>query len=280
MMGSTASWASMAAITRNFTGEIHTFEIVFFRSLFGTVFLLPWLSRIGLSGLRTQRIGMHMARGFVGLATIFMSFTAIALVPLGEVAAILSTRPVIGSLGAVLILHEVSRGHRWAATALAFAGALIIMRPGFSDVSLGVALALLSVIGLAAELLIVKSLTSTEAPDTIVIWQMVVFTPFSLIPAIFVWQTPDIWQFILLVGTGLFGTFTQRCLTRAYAAADATVVLPFDFTRLVFSALLGFLVFAEFPDIWTWAGGALIFAAVLWMARLETQEDTPSPPAI
>jgi drug/metabolite transporter (DMT)-like permease len=261
----------MAAIARHLTGDIHTFEIVFFRSLFGTVFLLRWLFRLGLTGLRTRRIRMHMARAFVGLATIYISFTAIALAPLGEVAAIYSTRPVIGSLGAILILHEVSRGHRWAATALAFAGALIIMRRGFSDVSLGVALALLAVIGLAAELLIVKSLAATEAPDTIVIWQMVVFTPCSLIPALFVWRTPDIWQFILLAGTGLFGTFTQRCLTRAYAAAAATVLQPFDFTRLVFSALIGFLVFAEFPDIWTWTGTALIFAAVLWMVRLEPQ---------
>ena len=77
MMGSTASWASMAAITRHFTGEIHTFEIIFFRSFFGTVFLLPWLFRLGFAGLRTQRIGMHIARGFAGLATIYMLFTAI-----------------------------------------------------------------------------------------------------------------------------------------------------------------------------------------------------------
>lgn len=271
MMGSTASWASMAAITRHFTGEIHTFEIIFFRSFFGTVFLLPWLFRLGFAGLRTQRIGMHIARGFAGLATIYMLFTAIALVPLGDVAAVISTRPVIGSLGAVLILHEVALGRRWAATALAFVGALVIIRPGFSDVSVGIVLALLSVIGMVAVSLILKSLARTEAPDTIVIWMMIVFTPFSLIPALFVWQTPDIWQFILLVGTGLFGTLTQRCMTRAYAAADVTVVLPFDSTRLVFSALLGFLLFAEFPDVWIWTGGALIFASVMWMARLETR---------
>jgi drug/metabolite transporter (DMT)-like permease len=261
----------MAAITRHFRGEIHTFEIVFFRSLFGTLSLLPWLFRLGLAGLRTQRIGMHMARGFTGLATIYILFTAIALAPLGEVAAIISTRPVFGALGAVLILREVAHGRRWAATALGLAGALVIIRPGYSDVSLGVVLALLSVIGMAAVPLIVKSLARTEAPDTIVIWMMVVFTPCSLIPALFVWRTPDIWQFVLLASVGLFGTFNQRCLTRAYVAADATVVLPFDFTRLVFSALLGFVFFSELPDLWTWTGGALIFAAVLWMARLEAQ---------
>jgi drug/metabolite transporter (DMT)-like permease len=269
MLGSTLAWALMAGITRYLKDEMHTFEIVFFRSLFGTMFLLPWLFRLGLGGLRTQRFGMHMLRGFLGLAAIYLLFTAIALAPLGEVAAIISTRPVIASLGAIMILHELARGHRWAATALAFAGALIIIRPGISEVSLGVVLALLSVIIMAAVSLTVKSLARTEAPDTIVIWQMVVFTPFSFIPALFVWRTPDLSQFVLLVGIGLFGTFTQRCMTRAYAAADATVVLPFDFTRLVFAALFGFVVFREFPDVWTWVGGALIFAAILWMTKIE-----------
>jgi len=272
MLGSTASWSAMAAITRHFSGEIHTFEIVFFRSLFGTVFLLPWLWRSGLGGLRTRRIGMHLVRGFLGLTTIYLLFSAIAITPLGEIAAIISTRPLIGSLGAVLILHEVQRAHRWTATIVGLFGALVIIRPGFSDVSVGVWLALCAVLLMAGLSLVIKSLARTESPDTIVVWQMLVFTPFSLVPALFVWQTPSLTQLVLLIGTGLFGTFTQRCLTRAFAAADATVVLPFDFTRLVFSALLGFLLFGEVPDDWTWLGGLLIFLGVSWMARLETRK--------
>ncbi len=276
MMGSMASWACMAAITRHFTGEVHTFEIVFFRSIFGGVFLIPWFLRVGLGGLRTQRIWMHMLRGALGLAVIYILFSAIALAPLGEIAAIISTRPVFASLGAVLILHEAVHGRRWAATGLGFVGALLIIRPGVTEMSLGVTLALLTVVGITSIARGITSLARTEAPDTIVVWQIVVFTPVSIVPALFVWITPDFWQFVLLAGTGLFGTLTQRCLTRAYAAADATVVLPFDFTRLVFAALLGFLAFDEFPDIWVWAGGLLIFSAVLWMARLETRA-APAP---
>jgi drug/metabolite transporter (DMT)-like permease len=274
MMGATATWACMAAIARYFTGEIHTFEIVFFRSVFGSVFLLPWLFRVGVSGLHTRRIGMHLLRGALGLVVIYMLFTAVAYAPLGEVAAIISTRPVVASLAAVVILHEVASGRRWTATGIGFAGALLIIRPGFSDVSFGVLLALISVLGMSALTIVMKSLARTEHPDTIVIWQMVVFTPCSLVPALFVWKTPDFWQFVLLAGAGLFGTLTQRCLTRAYAAADATVVLPFDFTRLVFSAIVGFVLFQEFPDPWTWAGGVLIFAAVLWMTRQESRAGT------
>jgi drug/metabolite transporter (DMT)-like permease len=272
MMGSMASWACMAAVARYFTGEIHTFEIVFFRSVFGCIFLLPWLFKVGLGGLKTQRVGMHLVRGFIGLAVIYLLFTAIALATLGEVAAIMSTRPMVASLGAILILHEAAHGRRWAATIIGFLGALLIIRPGVEEISTGVILAFLAVIGMAALTVVMKSLARTERPDTIVVWQMMVFTPCALIPALFVWQTPDPLQFVLLASTGLFGTFTQRCLTRAYAAADATVVVPFDFTRLIFSAILGLILFQEFPDIWVWIGGVIILCGVLWMTHLEAKE--------
>mgnify|MGYP002039392061 CR=1 FL=1 len=269
MMGSMASWASMAAVARYLSDDIHTFEIVFFRSLFGALFLIPWLLKEGVSGLKTNRVGMHLVRGFTGLAVIYLLFAAIARAPLGEVAAIMSTRPMVASLAAILILKEVAHGRRWTATIIGFVGALLIIRPGFGVVSEGAIYTFMAVIFMAALTIIMKSLARTEKPDTVVVWQMIVFTPCALIPALFVWQTPDVWQLMLLISTGLFGTLTQRCLTRAYAAADATVIMPFDFTRLIFSALLGLILFQEFPNIWVWIGGLVILIGVLWLARLE-----------
>lgn len=271
MMGATGSWVFVAGIARYLTGEIHTFELVFFRSLFGAVFIMPWLMRVGIGVMFTGRIWMHFLRGLLGLSTIYLLFGALALAPLGDVSAIIVTRPLIAALGAVLILGEVATGRRWIATLIGLVGALIIIRPGMSSVSLGTALALVAVIGMATLSLVIKSLSRTEPPDTIVAWQMVVFTPISLIPALFTWTTPDWKQLILLVLMGMFGTLNQRCLTRAYAAADATAVLPFDFTRLPFAAVLGFILFGEFPGVWVWAGGGVIFACVLWMARLEAR---------
>jgi drug/metabolite transporter (DMT)-like permease len=278
MMASTAAWSGMAAIARYLTRVegIHTFETVFFRSLFGMVFLLPWLFRVGLvSGLATQRFGMHMLRGLLGLGTIYLLFGAIAIAPLADISAIISTRPIFASALAILILHETASGRRWTAVILGLAGALLILRPGASlgtdGAATGVFMALAATGVMAALAIIIKSLAKTEKPDTIVTWQMLVFLPLSLLPALFVWKTPDLFQFVLLASTGLLGTMTQRCITRAYAAADATMVLPFDFTRLGFAALLGWVLFAHLPDAWTWAGGALIFAAVLWMARGEAK---------
>ena len=271
MMGSTASWAVMAVLIRHVSDEIHAFEIVFLRSLFGIVFLLPWLWRSGLKALHTRRLGMHLARAFLGLVAAYLIFTAIALESLGSVAAIVTTRPIFASAAAILILREASHGRRWSAAALGFVGALIILRPGMVEMSTGALLAFIGVFAMAGVAVTMKSLSRTERPDAMATWQMIFFVPASLVPALFVWTTPS-WEAVaVLVAMGCAGTLTQRALARAYRAADATVVLPFEFTRLIFSAAIGFAVFAEFPDIWVWVGGAVILAGIMTMARLEAR---------
>ncbi len=272
MMGATAAWAAMIAMIRTVSAEIHTFEVVFFRSLFGLAFLLPWLFRTGLRGLRTRRIGMHVTRGLLGLAAAYLIFTAITLAPLGDIAAIITTRPIFASAAAVLVLHEAAYGRRWSATVIGFIGALIIIRPGMIAISTGALLALIAVFVMAAVAIAMKSLSRTEAPDCMATWQVVVFTPLTLIPALFVWTTPGPADFAILVAIGFTGTLTQRALARAYAAADATVVLPFEFSRLIFSAVLGLVLFAEFPDLWTWVGGGVILVGIIVMAHLEARD--------
>ena len=271
MMGSTASWAVMAVTIRFVGDEIHPFEIVFLRSLFGMAFLLPWLYRSGIKALHTRRLGMHFARAFFGLVAAYLIFTAITLESLGSIAAIMTTRPIFASAAAILILHEASHGRRWSAAILGFVGALIILRPGMVEVSTGALLAFIGVFSMVAVALIMKSLARTERPDAMATWQMIVFVPASLIPALFVWTTPS-WEAVgVLVAMGCAGTLTQRALARAYHAADATAVLPFEFTRLIFSAAIGFVVFAEFPDIWVWVGGGVILAGIMTMAGLEAK---------
>ena len=272
MLGATAAWAVMIALIRYVSETIHTFEIVFFRSFFGMVFLLPWLFRTRLKGLRTGRIGMHLTRSMLGLTAAYLIFSAIAIAPLADVAAIITTRPIFASAAAILVLHEAAHGRRWTATAIGFIGAVIIIRPGMVEVSTGLLLALIAVFVMAVVAIVMKSLSRTEPPDCMAMWQVVVFTPLSLVPALFTWTTPSPIEIAVLIGIGFAGTLTQRALARAYAAADATVVLPFEFSRLIFSALVGVLFFSEFPDIWTWVGGAVILVGIISMARLEARD--------
>jgi drug/metabolite transporter (DMT)-like permease len=98
---------------------------------------------------------------------------------------------------------------------------------------------------------------------------MVYVTPMTFVPALFVWTWPTLGQLLLLLGVGVFATLNQRFLSRAFATADATAVLPFGFTRLPFAAIIGFLVFNELPDIWVWVGGTIIFAASVYITHHE-----------
>lgn len=277
MMISALMWTIMVAIARGLSKDIHTFEIVFFRSFFSLVFFLPWLMRVGMGGLKTERPWAHLSRGLSGLAALYLLFGALYFTPMAEVAAITFTRPVFASIGAILFLHEIASGRRWAACIVGLAGVLIIIRPGLVAFDVGQLLAVGCVICMTITALTVKSLSRTESPDTIAMYQMVVFTGISLFPMLFVWTTPDLTSFGLLVLMGLCGNWSQRAMTRGYAAADATVVLPYEYTRLPISALFGLILFGEFPDLWTWVGGVVIILATWAMARNETRAAAKAP---
>jgi drug/metabolite transporter (DMT)-like permease len=122
---------------------------------------------------------------------------------------------------------------------------------------------------MALAFLTVKSLSRTENPNAIVVMMGLLMTPMSLVPALFVWETPAVQLWPWLLGLGLSATVGQVFLTRAFAAADASAVLPFDFSRLVFVSILGFLFFGERPDLWTWVGGGVIVAAAAYIAHRE-----------
>ncbi len=272
MMLSAATWSVMVAIARGLKDDVHLFEVVFFRSLFGLLFLVPLFWSKNFAGLRTSRFGMHMVRGLSGVASLYLMFGALIFIPMGDVAAITFTRPLLASVCAIIFLGEASRGHRWTAVIFGLIGAYIIVRPGISPISWGQILALVCVIAMVINSMAIKSLTRTDAADTIVMWQMFVFTTVSLGPALYVWVTPTWEQLGLLLLMGFAGTLTQRAMTRAYRSADATIVLPFEYTRLPFAAFMGLVLFAEFPDIWVWIGGTIIFAATVYMAHKERQE--------
>ena len=272
MMLSALGWTIMISIARSLNGEMHTFEIVFFRSVIALIFFLPWFWGSRLQRLRTQRLPMHFARGVAGLAAIYLLFGSLLYIPMGEVAAITFTRPLLASIGAIIFLHEVARGHRWVATIVGLVGAYIIVRPGISPLSPGQIMALACVVAMAISSLTVKALARTEHADTIAMYQIIVFTGLSLPPALFFWTMPNLEQFLLVVLLGFIALLTQRAMTRAYKEADATVVLPFEYTRLPFAAFMGLLLFGEFPDKWTWIGGTIIFVATIYMAHRETRD--------
>jgi drug/metabolite transporter (DMT)-like permease len=212
MLNSGFFFSCLNAEIRYLSDFLHPFEIAFFRSLFGLSFMLPWLIRTGMDGLRTSRLKLYTFRTTLGLISMLCWFTALSLLPLGQAVALSFTAPLFATVGAALFLHETVRGRRWTATIIGFVGVLIIARPEAVGLSLGVVLAIGSSVLNAAVTLIVKRLSRTESSSAIVTYMVLLMTPMSLVPALFVWQWPawSVWPSLL--GARLPH---RRCLGRA-----------------------------------------------------------------
>mgnify|MGYP001977023918 CR=1 FL=1 len=249
---------------------MHVLETVMFRSIFGIAFMVPWLVRKGLSGIKTKRLGLLAIRGSLAYFVTYFYFAAAALIPLADLTSITFTRPILGTIAAILILREVAGARRWSAIIVGFIGMLIIVRPGFVDVNVGILLVLCGVMFQTCNTVIVKMLTRTEDPDTIVLYHTLFILPLSIIPAIYVWQNPTLEQWGWFAIIGAAGILTQRCMTRAFVAADATYVLALSYLRLPIAALVGFVVFSEIPVIWVWLGASIICASSAYIAHRES----------
>jgi len=261
----------MNVLIRIAAQAMHPFEVAFFRCLFGLVFILPWIVRSGPLLLRSRNRGFFLLRAGVGLVSMATWFYGITVVPLATATAVNFTAPLFATLAAALVLHEDVRLRRWSAVVIGFVGVLVIMRPGSARLDVNLLLLLLSAATAAMNNITVKFLARTEPPSRIVAFFMIYLTPLSLIPALFVWQWPAPSAFVALIGLGGLGTIAHLSVARALAAADASACAPFEFARLPFAALIGFVCFGEVTDLWTWVGAAIIAVASIYVAYREAR---------
>jgi len=266
---SCACFSSIAALIRQVSAELHPFEIVFFRNLFGLMFMVPWFLTRGRASLRTSRPLVHGFRAVSGVGAMLCWFTAVTLMPLAEATALSFVAPLFATAGAAVFLGEQVGVRRWAALIVGFVGTLVILRPGAGVIVLPALLVLLGACFTATTLLLIKTLSRRNPPGTIVLYMGLLVTPISAIPAVFVWETPSALAFAWLAAIGLLGTVGHIALARAFAAAEATAVIPVNFSRLIFAALLGYAVFGEPPDRWTWVGAGVVFSATVFTAHRE-----------
>jgi drug/metabolite transporter (DMT)-like permease len=253
------------------SAELHTFEVVFFRNLFGLAAMLPFLGGVGLGMFRTRHPGQMLLMSVWHLLGMIGFFLAIAYLPLAEVIALAFSKPLFATLGAALILREVVRARRWSAVALGFAGVLIVLQPGAQAISPYAMLVLLGALMGAITSLMIKRLTATEAISTIVWYQALFATMLALPLCLLQWRMPDPVGWLLLIAIGALGTVAWLTATRAFFLIDASAVVPFEFLRLPFAALVAYLWFAEVPSVWTWLGGALIFGTSIYIAQREAR---------
>lgn len=253
------------------SGEIPALEMVFFRNLFGWLFIIPFVCFAGISTLKTKRLKMHGVRAVFGTGAMSCWFLGLTMIPISQATALNFTVPLFTTLGAALILGEVVRIHRWMALAIGFAGTLVIIRPGFQVLEPGALIVLASSLFISGAVLSVKHLSSSEHPAAIVFYMGLFMTPLSLIGASTVWIWPEPEHYPWLLAMGFIASMGQIGMARAMKAADASVSMPFTFTHMLFASLIGYVFFGEIADMWTWLGGAIIFGSTLYIVRREAK---------
>ncbi|MPY71242.1 MAG: EamA family transporter [Alphaproteobacteria bacterium] len=273
----------MAAVTggavRQMGGEYSTFELVFLRGLVATAMMAPtmiWRAR--QDSLRPRRMKLYLARSSLSYIGTVCLFFALANMPVADTYALMFTVPMFTILLAVLLLKEGAGARAWIVCAVGFAGAMVIVRPGFATVSLAALAALATAACYASANICIRKLTATESPERITAFNSLLMLLMATPLAVVYWVTPSLehWPWILAIG--ISNTLGALCHTRALGQAEARVVQPFSFLRLVWSVGVGWMLFSELPEVWTWVGAAIIFGSSYYMLLAERARRRTPPP--
>ena len=291
---SAALWLLASATMFTFTGvlvktlgqTLHPFEISFFRGLVALAVILPIFARTGgiWAGMKTQIPVLQMTRGVVGSVAMFLGFYAIVALPLAEAQAISFSRNLFLVPLAAFILSEAVGPRRAIAACVGFVGVLIMLRPNMGGgeagmlLSLGAAAALGHAFLVALATVLVNIASRYDGSVTLMFYTNTVSVTLIAIPTFFVWQTPNMQEFLMLVAMGILATASHNCFIRAFAMGEASVIAPVDYSRLIFAALAGFVVFSTVPDIYTIVGALIIVASSFYILRREAGAAAASGP--
>ncbi|MGO4125497.1 DMT family transporter [Inquilinus sp. YAF38] len=273
----------MDAMIKWLSADYPIAQIVFFRASIGLIPTLVMLYRPpGLKALRTQRVGVHMMRGLVGCVGTFGFFWAFAVMPLADAYAIGFAAPMFITAMSAPILGEKVGLKRWLAVLVGFAGVMIMIRPGGEGSTFGGggAIALLATAAYALSMVLMRLYSRTETNASMIFYATIVIVAVAGVQMPFVWVTPTWKDAGLLAVLGLLGGIGAIMMAQAYRVATPSIVVPFEYTGMIWGVGLGFMLWGDVPDLWIWVGSAVVVASGLYILHRETRTRSPvSPPA-
>ena len=264
-------FALMAALIKLAGSRLPVTQILFVRQIGMVIMLLPVLVTHFPDVVRTQRIDLQLTRVLFALIAMLCGFTAIIHMPLAEATALGFAKSFFVTIFAVIVLKETVGVYRWSAVAIGFIGVLIMLRPGTESFSI---YGLMAVIGAASAgfvMVIIRLLSRSDSPNTILMFQAVGVAIVMIVPAILNWVPPTPREWAILAAIGFVSFFAQKANIYAFKFGEASMLASLDYVRLIYATLFGWLLFSQLPGVATWVGAGIIVLASIYTVRRESR---------
>ena len=251
--------------------ELNVITTGFLRFFFGFLIITPYILKTKFEVFSTKNLKIHILRSALNLPAMLLGFAALAMLPLEKMTAIHFIVPIIVTILAVIFLKEKIYLYRSIALVIGFLGMLIILRPGIIDISIGIYMALISSLIWSVVIILTKKVSKDDSAITILSHQYVYMSLFSFPLVIYFWDQPSLKTIIFILCAAMSGTILHIALNHAYKLVDVTMTQPYSFLGLVVSSIIGYFVFSDKPDFYTWLGASVIFCGVLLISYRELQ---------
>jgi drug/metabolite transporter (DMT)-like permease len=262
-------FAIMTGIVRHLGTDMNPIQTSFIRYAFGIVLMVPVFLRLSRAEMRSSNKKLHAYRGVIHAGGVMLWFFAMSRLPIAEVTALGFLSPIFTTIGAAIYFKETLHARRIGAVLMGFGGTLIILRPGIEVIDIGAVAQLLAAPMFAISFMMAKKMTQTEHRSSIVAYMAVFVTLALLPPALMVWRTPTMEEIFWLFLMAGVATLAHLVMTKAMEEAELTTLQPVHFLQLVWATLIGYFLFAEEPDMWTWIGGGVVVASATYIAHRE-----------
>jgi len=273
MLAMTVCFSTLDASAKYVTHELPLWMVMWGRYTFHFLFIMVFLLQ-GAPGkiLRTRNIKMQILRSFLLFSAGITFWAGLMYLPLADCTVMAFISPLLVTVLSVLFLGEKFGSHRWKVVVIGLVGALIVIRPGMGIVSWAVVLPLMAAAFYATLQITTRVLGQQDNALTTLFYTSICGTIFSSVMAVFFWQTPTPYQWLMLMWLGLIGAIGHYFMIKAFERAPASLLAPFDYVTLVWATLLGYFIFGDLPDGWTIIGGIIIVASGLYLVRRESED--------
>ncbi len=251
--------------------ELNVFTTGFLRFFFGFLIIIPYILKTKFKVFNTSNLKIHILRSALNLPAMLLGFAALAILPLEKITAIHFIVPLMVTILAVIFLKEKIYLYRSLALIIGFLGVLIILRPGIVDISIGIYMALTSSLIWSVVIVLTKKVSKDDSAITILSHQYLYMSLFSLPLVIYFWDQPNFKTIIFILCAAMSGTILHIALNHAYKLVDVSMTQPYSFLGLVVSSVIGYFVFSDKPDLYTWLGASVIFCGVILISYRELQ---------